>query len=199
MIGYVRGTVRHLLAEYCLVDVQGVGYRVFVSTTTRSKLALGKEATLFTYLSVREDAMLLYGFYTQGEYDLFLRLISVAGIGPKVAQGILSAISAEQLCLAIRQKRAAVLVKLPGVGKKTAERMILELYDKLAADEASVLPDDAADAPTGVPDAVAEAAQALAALGYAQGEYAPVLARVKGIETVEEIIKFALKEFARRA
>ena len=199
MIGYVRGTVRYLLAESCLIDVQGVGYRVFISTATRSKLALGKEATLLTHLSVREDAMLLYGFYTQSEYELFLQLISVAGIGPKVAQGILSAISAEQLCLAIRQKRVAALVKLPGVGKKTAERMILELYDKLAADETVDLPEGEVDIPGGAMDAMTEAAQALAALGYAPAEYAPVLKKAAKYATVEDILKFALKEFAGKA
>lgn len=199
MIGYVRGTVRYLLAECCYVDVQGVGYRVFVSAATRSKLALGKEAMLLTHLSVREDAMLLYGFYAQSEYDLFLQLISVAGIGPKVAQGILSAISAEQLCLAIRQKRIATLVKLPGVGKKTAERMILELYDKLAAEESVEMSAGEADVPGGVCDALTEAAQALAALGYTPVEYAPVLKKAARFATVEEIVKFALKEFARKA
>ena len=121
MIGYLRGKVTHLLTDYCLLDVQGVGYRVFVAGSTRNHLRLGEEAMLFTHLSVREDAMLLYGFYSQQEYDLFQLLISVSGVGPKVALGILSAITVESLCRAIQQKQASVLTKLPGIGKKSAE------------------------------------------------------------------------------
>lgn len=102
MIGYVRGQVTYLAVDNCFVDVNGVGYRVYIANTTRGKLAVGKEVQLFTYLNVREDAMLLYGFYTQNEYDLFLQLISVSGIGPKVALGIMSAITVDSLCLAIQ-------------------------------------------------------------------------------------------------
>ena len=88
MIGYVRGIVTHLFKESCYVDVHGVGYRVYVPTTTRQQLTEGHEATLFTYLNVREDAMQLYGFWTEEEYELFILLISVSGIGPKVGLGI---------------------------------------------------------------------------------------------------------------
>ncbi|WP_440329667.1 Holliday junction branch migration protein RuvA, partial [Mitsuokella multacida] len=114
MIGYLHGRVIALYTDYCLLDVHGVGYRVFLANSTRSKLRLKEEASLFTYTSVREDAIVLYGFATEEEYDLFLQLIGVSGIGPKVALGILSAITVESLCRAIQNKQASVLTKLPG-------------------------------------------------------------------------------------
>lgn len=196
MIGYLHGRVTHLLVDYCLLDVQGVGYRVFIANSTRAKLQLNQEATLFTYLNVRDDALLLYGFYSQAEYDLFNKLISVSGIGPKVALGMLSAITVDNLCRAIQQKQLGILTKLPGIGKKTAERLILELKDKVeAADDATdflMLTNDdfVAD------DMISEALQALQALGYTQAEINPILKRAVKCKSVEEIIKYALKEFA---
>ena len=196
MIGYLRGRVAHLFADYCLLDVQGVGYRVFVPASDRSRLRKGDEAELFIHTSVREDAILLYGFCTQEEYDAFQLLISVSGIGPKVALGILSAITVERLCQAIHQKESSVLTKLPGIGKKSAERIILELKDKVswtegeeaAAVEADVLPGD---------DMLSEAMAALAALGYSQSELGPVLRKAKDCATVQDVIKLALKELNR--
>ena len=132
MIGFLRGKVAYLLTDYALLDVQGVGYRVFISGATRQKLHLHGEAQLFTYMSVREDAIQLYGFASQEEYDIFQLLISVSGIGPKVALGVLSHITAEGLCRAIQQKQTSILTKLPGIGKKSAERLVLELKDKIS-------------------------------------------------------------------
>ena len=131
MIGYVRGVVTHLFKDACYVDVHGVGYRVYVPTTTRQLLVEGEESTLFTYLNVREDAMQLYGFSTEDEYELFILLISVSGIGPKVGLGILSGMTPEAFKLAILNGQVAQLTKLPGIGKKSAERLVLELKDKL--------------------------------------------------------------------
>ncbi len=198
MIGYLRGRVAHLFADYCLLDVQGVGYRVFIASSARSHLHKGEEAELFIHTSVREDAILLYGFYSQEEYDVFQLLISVSGIGPKVALGMLSAISVDSLCKAIHQKQSAVLTKLPGIGKKSAERIILELKDKVAWDggreEDSILP-DAVEAVGD--DMVSEAMAALASLGYSQAELAPVLRNAKDCSSVQDIIKFALKHLNR--
>lgn len=199
MIGYLRGKISYLFIDYCLIDVQGVGYRVYIADSTRVKLTVGKEAQLFTYLNVREDAMQLYGFFSQAENELFLQLISVSGIGPKVALGIMSAITVESLSKAIQLKQAAVLVKLPGIGKKTAERLILELHDKMkiegqGEDDMTFVDIEPAA------DNLSEAAQALTALGYVQAEYLPVLKKApKSVQSVEELIKFALKEFAGRA
>lgn len=196
MIGYLHGKITYLLVDYCLLDVQGVGYRVFIANSTRAKLKLQQEATLFTYLNVRDDAMLLYGFYSQEEYDLFHKLISVAGIGPKVALGILSAITVDNLCRAIQQKQVGILTKLPGIGKKSAERLILELKDKVqsAADAEDFLVVQG-EAEVG-DDMISEALQALMALGYTQAEIMPILKKSVKCESVEAIIKFALKEFA---
>ena len=196
MIGYVKGTVSHLVADHCFIDVQGIGYRVFVASATRQKLSVGKVATLFTHMHVREDAILLYGFYTQDEYDLFLTLLSINGIGPKVAMGILSAIDPNQFRIAISTKNLGMLTKLPGVGKKTAERMILELKDKIGilADEGT----SEADALGASGDIVDEAMQALLALGYNQNEIIPIVKKVgKNAQSVEDLIKLALREFSR--
>jgi len=196
MIGFVRGTVSHILIDHCLIDVQGIGYRVFIAAATRQKLIVGKVSSLFTHMNVREDAILLYGFYTHDEYDLFLTLISINGIGPKVAMGILSAIDPNQFRIAISTKNLATLTKLPGIGKKTAERMILELKDKigiitdeeLTEDQVTVVPGDVVD----------ETIQALLALGYNQHEIMPIVKKIgKNAQSVESLIKLALREFGR--
>ena len=196
MIGFLRGKVAGLLPEYCLLDVAGVGYRVFISAATRGQLRQGEEATLYTHLAVREDALLLYGFSRQEEYEIFQLLISVSGIGPKVALGALSAISVEALCQALRRQQLSQLTKLPGIGKKTAERLILELKDKVRAGEDGE--DSTADtfaAPVGE-ERIAEAMAALTALGYSAAEIEPVLRRAGHCSTAEETIRFALREFA---
>ena len=196
MIGFLRGKVAGLLPEYCLLDVAGVGYRVFISAATRGQLRQGEEATLYTHLAVREDALLLYGFSQQEEYEIFQLLISVSGIGPKVALGALSAISVEALCQALRGQQLSQLTKLPGIGKKTAERLILELKDKVRAGEDGE--DSTADtfaAPVGE-ERIAEAMAALTALGYSAAEIEPVLRRAGHCSTAEETIRFALREFA---
>ncbi len=198
MIGYLRGRVAHLFADYCLLDVQGVGYRVFIASSTRSRLHPGDDAELFIHTGVREDAILLYGFYSQEEYDAFQLLISVSGIGPKVALGILSAITVDSLCKAIHQKQSAVLTKLPGIGKKSAERMILELKDKISWEESSgegaSLPESSESAED---DMLSEAMTALASLGYSHAELAPVLKKAGSCRTVQDVIKMALKELNR--
>ena len=200
MIGYLRGTVNQLFIDCCFIDVQGVGYRVFIATTTRNQLIINNEVTLFTYLNVREDAMQLYGFYTQMEYDIFIKLISVSGIGPKVALGILSAITVEKLCQALGQKQVSILTKLPGIGKKTAERLILELADKIGAiaEQKDALENVDSLEFEGKENVVTETTQALISLGYTQAEFMPILKNLKSIDSVESAIKFILKEFAKR-
>ncbi len=193
MIGYLRGEVIYLYTDYVLLDVHGVGYRVFIANSTRQKLRLHEEASLFVYTSVREDAIILYGFASQEEYDLFLQLLSVSGIGPKVALGILSSITVEGLCRAIQNKQASVLTKLPGIGKKSAERLILELKDKVAFDggEQELLTIET-EADVG-DDMVAEAMAALQSLGYTQAEIAPIIRKTAKYKTTEAIIKASLK------
>ena len=196
MIGFLRGQVAALKADYCLLDVNGVGYRVFVAGSTRNKLRLKEEAQLFTYMNVYQDGITLYGFASEEEYDIFQLLIGVSGIGPKVALGIVSAITGESLCKAIQNKQATVLTKLPGIGKKSAERLILELKDKVAfaaADDVEEILTLDLEGPTG-DDMMSEAQAALVALGYSQAEIAPVLKKATKCKTTEEVIKLALKQ-----
>jgi Holliday junction DNA helicase RuvA len=197
MIGYVRGTVSHLLPDHCFIDVQGIGYRVFIAESTRRKISVGVIASLFTYMHVREDAILLYGFYTQDEYELFLLLTSITGIGPKVAMGILSSIDAQQFRIAISQKNIGILTKLPGIGKKTAERLLLELKDKIGAvTDEDIVESRLTSISTSSGDAIGEALQALLALGYNQNEILPILKKNgKNNYSVEELIKLSLREF----
>ena len=196
MIGFLRGKVAGLKTDYCLLDVGGVGYRVFIPNNTRCKLTLNETAMLYTYMNVYQDGIMLYGFYTEEEYDVFQLLIGVSGIGPKVALGILSAITVDALCKAIQNKQATLLTKLPGIGKKSAERLILELKDKmaLAASDDEVLSlsmeGEVAD------DILSEATAALTALGYSQAEITPVLKKAAKGKSTEEIVKLALKELS---
>ncbi len=197
MIGYLRGTVANIFSEYCFIDVQGIGYRVFTSAATLQNLATGAEVTLFTYLHVRDDALLLYGFATRAEYELFMALTSVNGIGPKAAIGVLSAVAPEEFCAAVSCQDISVLTKIPGIGKKTAERIILELKDKVGL---TVVDQGNAPATGGLKtgrsdDILTPALEALIALGYTQSEILPVMRRHTGYAAgPEELIKLALRE-----
>lgn len=200
MIGYVRGVVTHLFKDACYVDVHGVGYRVYVPTTTRQLLVEGEESTLFTYLNVREDAMQLYGFSTEDEYELFILLISVSGIGPKVGLGILSGMTPEAFKLAILNGQVAQLTKLPGIGKKSAERLVLELKDKLAKMTTISVNTVAAVQPISITvgGLAGEAIDGLVALGYAQNEVETIVERLDdGTRDVPALIKAALAEIGK--
>lgn len=194
MIGYIKGIVTHLFKDCCFVDVHGVGYRAYTPVSTIDTLTIGKETMLFTYMNVREDAIVLYGFATMDEYDLFMLLIGVNGIGPKVALGILSAGRPDGFRLAVHQKNMKVLTKLPGIGKKTAERLVLELHDKIGAvsdDGSDMLPDSDRTVPQGI---VAEALAALTSLGYASQEVMPAIeTNAPQCQTVEELLKNVLR------
>lgn len=198
MIGYIRGIVSHVFTDYCFIDVQGIGYRIFIATSTRQKLDIGSEVSLYTYLNVREDALLLYGFYTQDEYELFLNLTSVSGIGPKVALGVLSAIDTNAFRIAISQKNVTILTKIPGIGKKTAERLILELHDKIGTSDEQCHESGIALSVEHNDDVITQAVEALAALGYTRAEVMPVIGKKSDVKSVQELVKLALREFGRR-
>lgn len=201
MIGFLRGKVSHIAGDMCFLDVAGVGYRVFASSSTLSALEMGKEQQLFIHLAVREDAMLLYGFTTQEEYDVFQSLISVSGVGPKAALGILSTLTVAQLASAVQNKDVKRLTQAPGIGKKSAERLILELKDRLTG-----FASDAGEDIVGIKPSIAlaedatareEAILALASFGYSREE---VTAFLKGMEedvTTEELIRRFLKQAAK--
>jgi len=196
MIGYLRGQVLIKDSNYCIIDVGGVGYRVFASAATVNNLQINGEASLFIHTSVREDAIILYGFSSKEEYDIFQLLISVSGIGPKVALGILSSITVKSLILAIYEKKSVVLTKLPGIGKKSAERIILELKDKVSIGDMEINSEDIDYSPVEMDDsAKGEARAALISLGYTGSEVDAVLGGIDGNKSVQNIIKLALKEF----
>ena len=198
MIGFLRGNVAVIRPDYCLLDVHGVGYRVFISHETAKHLQLGREIQLFTHMSVREDAIQLYGFYTDDEYALFQQLIGVSSIGPKVAMGILSSITAKDLCLAIQTKHVGRLTKLPGIGKKSAERLILELKDKVRVTDDTESDELELTSETGSDGSIfAEAEEALTLLGYSSAEIAPVLQKARKCQTTEEVIRYALQQLSR--
>lgn len=200
MIGYVKGILTYVLLDSCLVDVQGLGYRVYVPNSTREKLTVGEEVLLFTYLHVREDALILYGFSSQEEYDVFILLIGISGIGPKVAVGILSAVPPKGFRLAVQQKNIAVLTKLPGIGKKTAERILLELQDKVGTldfgeiGQATVASDGLQ--PQGL---VSEVLAALQGLGYSTPEVMPIIEQEQGqYTTVTTLLRAVLHALGTR-
>ena len=200
MIGYVKGVITHLFGDSCYVDVHGVGYRVYVAASTRDALSEGEEVTLYTYMSVREDAIQLYGFASMAEYDLFLLLISVSGIGPKVGLGMLSGMPAESIMLAIYYGDVKALTKLPGIGKKSAERLVLELKDKInklgsvsASNE--VTPTAATQRATGV---AGETLAALLSLGYTEQEVAPEIERLDdGTKDVSQLLRAVLSSLGK--
>jgi Holliday junction DNA helicase RuvA len=200
MIGYLRGNVDQLLAEICYLDVRGVGYRVYVPASTRDKLQVGAETKLYTYLNVREDALHLFGFFTQEEHEVFLLLLTVTGVGPKMALSILSGMKPEGIRAAIGRNDLAALTRISGVGKKTAERIVLELRDKIGQTGlAAELPASPGVLATGAGAAFDEAMAALLALGYQQGE---VLTRLRAHmaegKTAESLIRSVLREMGGR-
>ena len=196
MIAYLKGIVTHRLVEAVYVNVHDVGYRVYVPSSVQSQLQVGEETCLYTYTNVREDAIQLYGFLTIEDYELFLMLISVSGVGPKLGLGILSAISPDQFVGLIISGDTKGLQKLPGIGKKSAERLVLELKDKIESlgivgnftpgGTISTL----VKAPVGVMEEVVEA---LMALGYSAQEVQPVVQDVyDGTQEVPELLKQVL-------
>jgi holliday junction DNA helicase RuvA len=172
------------------VDCHGVGYEVNVPMSTFYNLpATGEKVTLLTHFVVREDAQILYGFGTASEREAFRQLIKISGVGPRTALSVLSGMSVDELSQAITAQEAGRLVKVPGIGKKTAERLLLELKGKLGADIGA--PAHAAS------DAQADIQQALLALGYSDKEAAAALKALPAQVGVSEGIKLALKSLAK--
>lgn len=203
MIRYIKGTLEMIEEDAVILDNQGIGYRILVSSAVMDRLpVMGGEMKLYTYLNVREDAMQLFGFGSADDLEIFQMLITVSGIGPKAGLSILGTLSADDIRFAVLADDAAAIAKAPGVGAKTAKKVIVELKDKIAAKETvdAVLEKAAGkgavkEENSGVSKASAEAVEALAALGYSAAE---ALKAVKQIEnagelTTEELLKQALK------
>lgn len=191
MIGRLHGKLIEKNPPQVLIDVGGVGYEVDIPMSTFYNLPdLGGDVTLFTHLVVREDAELLYGFATKAEQTAFRTLIRVSGVGPRIALAVLSGMTADQLASAIESGETGLLTRVPGIGKKTAERLILELKGKLSGGTLSV--------PAGAPgSARADIAAALIALGYSDREAQAAAKRVPEDTGVSEGIRLALKSLSR--
>ena len=170
MIGYIKGTVAELSADRLILENGGIGYEIFVpASVLDAGIRQGQELKVYTYLHVREDALQLFGFQSRDELQTYRLLLGVSGIGPKAAIGILSAMSVDTLRFAVLSDDAAAIAKAPGIGKKTAQKLILELKDKFSLEEAfeKKLAANQQDAAEPVSeDAASEAVQALVALGY---------------------------------
>ncbi len=200
MIEFIQGEVYFKGANHLIMQVGGIAYRLNCSSLTMAKLpAVREEATVFTYLHVREDELSLYGFSTPEEREMFLALLQVSGIGPKLALAVLSHLSVRELRQAIIFGDIQPLVSISGVGKKTAGRMLLELKDKIGK---NVLPDELVSdfaAPSSSTDLRSEAVTALLALGYSlsEAQKAVPVGAIGDNVTVEELIRIALKKMAK--
>ncbi|HEX5894237.1 MAG TPA: Holliday junction branch migration protein RuvA [Solirubrobacterales bacterium] len=194
MIASVSGEVLVRRPDHVVIDASGVGYRLAVSAETlRSVPARGKQASLHAHLVAREDSLSLYGFASEEERDLFLHLISVGGVGPKVAMAVLSGGPVRELLRAIAAGDAKRFQAAPGIGKRTAERIIVELREKVAGEiEADA---DEAPVPAGEEDPRSMAREGLLNLGYTPPEAEKLLADAKG-ESAEEIVQAALRRAA---
>lgn len=196
MFYFIRGTVAHTAPGLVVIDANGVGYALNTSYLSASSVKAGDTATFYTYLYVREDIFDLYGFATQEELTCFKQLIAISGVGPKAAAAILGVATPQKLALAVVTGDEKALCQAPGIGKKLAQRIILELKDKMAknqlesASEAEGLP---ADLPSG--GALDDALAALTVLGYSRAQ---ALAALKGADaaamSVDELIRTALKK-----
>jgi len=192
MIGRLVGRVTMMDDTTLVLDVSGVGYEVEVTTMTLAKVGLGGEQVeLFTHLGVRDDAFSLYGFTSVGERDLFRALIKVNGVGPKLAMTLLSSLSPNELVRCVSDQDASILTKVSGVGRKTADRLLMELKDRLddlsALESVSLASDHAAE----------EAVNALVSLGWRLGEARQAVDAGRGEgQSTEEIIRAALKFMA---
>ena len=200
MFYYLIGVVAEMEATLAVLDSGGVGYACATTNYTLSQLKKGERAKLYTYMNVREDAVDLFGFSSQSELHSFKLLLGVSGVGPKAALAILSTNTPANLAMAVVMGDEKALTAAPGIGKKIAQRIILELKDKLAKEQASFGPDTGGSVPlTVLPnDKAKEAGAALAVLGYSGSE---VAAALKGIDIdtlpLEEIIRQALKRMVK--
>lgn len=196
MIGYLKGKVLYATADYALIEVGGVGYEVYCSASAFSKMTVGASAEVYAYLQISEaNGAVLYGFASIEEKNMFLKLISVSGVGPKMGIAVLSSMDVGGLVTAIATQDIKRLSSVKGLGKKTAERIILELREKVSANIPAVGSSGEAPAPVAVSDGDEDAVVALMTLGFTRAESARavVKARAAGATDVEEIIMIALK------
>ena len=194
MYYYIKGRYAARGENFAVIENSGIGYKIFTSETDIEKLSgFLSEVTVYTYLNVREDAMDLYGFLTNDELSMFLKLLSVSGVGPKAALAIMNAVSPSQFALAVITNDTKTITRASGVGPKLAQRIILELKDKIKTTEAMNFSEDA---DLSDDNAYSEALNALIVLGYSAQEAKNSLSSVKAEDT-ETMIKEALKKLIR--
>lgn len=195
MIYSVRGKLIHTENSAAVVECGGVGYLCQTTMNTLKTLKLNSEVTLYTYLNVREDAVDLFGFATQNELATFKTLISVSGVGPKAGLSVLSELTAEQVAMAIATDDIKTITRAQGIGKKIAQRIILELKDRLAKSEQTQSGN--VQMPQTAGGNVAKAIEALGVLGYTPADVSPVLANFDAGLPVEQLIAMTLKQMGR--
>ncbi|MCD7866917.1 MAG: Holliday junction branch migration protein RuvA [Clostridiales bacterium] len=200
MISFIRGRASDMTETSLVVEASGVGYEIYMTTPDLQRIQIGEEYKVYTYFHVREDAMQLYGFLAKDDLRVYRLLLAVNGVGPKGALGVLSGISADDLRFAVLSDDVKTLSGVPGIGKKTAQKMILELKDKLNLSDAfeEKLTHVQATAPGNpeLQDARKEAAEALTALGYSSTDALRAVRKVDpSLENVEEILREALRNF----
>lgn len=199
MLYSVRGKLIHTTSSSAVIECGGVGYNCQTTINTLKTLKLNTEVMLYTYLNVREDAVELFGFATKTELDTFKTLISVSGVGPKAGLSVLSELSPEQVAMAIATDDIKTITRAQGIGKKIAQRIVLELKDKLAKaassdNSMSAVASSTANAVTGnIPKAI----EALGVLGYSPSDVSPVLATLDSSLPVEQLIALTLKQMGR--
>lgn len=192
MIAYVKGIPAYTRANYAVIDVGGVGYKVFMPLSHLGRLPREeKVVTVYTYLHVREDIQALYGFLSTEDLDIFELLLAVSGVGPKAALSILSTLEPSKLALAVSQGDVKAISSAPGIGKKTAERIVLELKNKIGSGLVDV--SDSAEYLPGNTDLFTDAVSALMGLGYTASEASEAARKAGDADSVEEIIKNSLK------
>ena len=202
MIAFVRGTAVDMTENSVIVEAGGIGYEIYMTGTDLSQIHMGEEVKIHTYFNVREDAMQLYGFRSKDDLQMFKLLLGVNGVGPKAAVGVLAGITADELRFAILSADVKTLSKAPGIGKKTAQKLILELKDKMKLEDAFELKlaheQEKAVAGLGeISDGRQEAVEALVALGYSSTDALRAVRKVTDVapDDVEGLLKAALKNF----
>lgn len=202
MIAFVRGTAVDMTENSVIVEAGGIGYEIYMTGTDLSQIHMGEEVKIHTYFNVREDAMQLYGFRSKDDLQMFKLLLGVNGVGPKAAVGVLAGITADELRFAILSDDVKTLSKAPGIGKKTAQKLILELKDKMKLEDAFELKlaheQEKAVAGLGdISDGKQEAVEALVALGYSSTDALRAVRKVTDVapDDVEGLLKAALKNF----
>ena len=200
MIAFVRGTAVDMTENSVIVEAGGIGYEIYMTGTDLSQIHMGEEVKIHTYFNVREDAMQLYGFRSKDDLQMFKLLLGVNGVGPKAAVGVLAGITADELRFAILSEDVKTLSKAPGIGKKTAQKLILELKDKMKLEDAfeiKLAHEQAAAGLGEVSDGRQEAVEALVALGYSSADALRAVRKVTDVapDDVEGLLKAALKNF----